>query len=119
MHNTRRSNLTLALVLVMGLILTSAVLASLVSAQGPVGTSSSGPAITNVAFEVIATDPVTNEVGVPLAHTINLTYSQAISATLVNTGTIVAQGMMGGLVTSTYSVEGAYVTLTPLAPSFP
>jgi hypothetical protein len=71
-----------------------------------------GPTITT-------TDPITNEVGVALTHTISLTYSQAISPATVHTGTVVAQGMMGGLITGTYNVNGANATLTPSRPFFP
>ena len=68
---------------------------------------------------VTATDPLTNEVGVALTHTISLTYGQPISPTTVHTGTVVAQGMMGGLLTGTYSVNGENVTLTPSRALFP
>ena len=68
---------------------------------------------------VTATNPLTNEVGVALTSPISLTYSQAISPTTVNTGTIVAQGMMGGLISGTYSVSGQHVTLTPSRALFP
>ena len=68
---------------------------------------------------VTATDPLTNENHVPLTHTISLTFAESILATTVNTGTFVAQGMMGGVVTGTYSVNGANTTLIPSRALFP
>ena len=91
--------LSLSLSLVLWLALTGLALA-----QGPT---------------VTATDPLTNEVGVALTHSISLTYSQAIDVATANTGAIVAQGMMGGLLTGAYSVSGANVTLAPARPFFP
>ena len=75
--------------------------------------------IPTYTLTVTATDPLTNEVGVALTHTISLTYSQAISPATAYSGTLVAQGMMGGVLTGTYSVNGENVTLTPARPLFP
>ena len=74
-----------------------------------------------LAAGVVATDPITNEVGVDLDSDIGATFNAAISPSTVNVGTFVAQGMMSGRRSGAFSFSGAnkVATLNPSADFFP
>jgi predicted outer membrane repeat protein len=84
-----------------------------------------GPTLTHmpaveVAFTKINdTDPASNAIAAPLTTTLRLTFTENIDSSTVNTGTITAQGMMGGLLTGTYTTTANLVEFQPSRPLFP
>jgi methionine-rich copper-binding protein CopC len=68
---------------------------------------------------VVSVSPANSATGVPVNSSVVLTFNKNIDPGTVNSGTVqvaVFSGSFSGLVAGSYSVNGAVVTLTPLAP---
>jgi len=67
---------------------------------------SPGPLAQGPDPSIASTDPMPNAVGVPVGLSIVVTCSSAISTSTVTTATLVAHGMLGGLVNGTFTFPG-------------
>ena len=70
-------------------------------------------------LNTVAVNPTRNETAIDLTTDIQATLDTPVAADTVSGRTFAAQGMMGGLLTGTYDVEGGVVTLDPDRSLFP
>jgi uncharacterized repeat protein (TIGR01451 family) len=96
----------------------TAVIATATTDIEPGNDRSSARVAAVLKVRVVATAPAAQALGVPLTTTVSASFDDDVDGSTVGTATFAIHGMMGGLVTGTFSYDGPSRTLT-LAPSRP